>query len=400
MKRLCRDCGNLSEDLPGAGHSRCGTCRSPRTLSHPELERLSIAHVDCDAFYATIEKRDDPAIAGAPVIVGGRHRGVVTTACYIARRYGVRSAMPMFQALRLCPHAVVIPPNMDKYRFVAGQVRVIMQEATPRVEPVSIDEAFLDFGSIEDRSGPPAAALLARMVRRIEEEVGVTASIGLSCNKFLAKIASDLDKPRGFATIGEAEAREFLAPKPVSLIPGVGPAMQRRLDGDGIRTIGQLQRIPEPVLVARYGRFGRRLAGLAVGRDPHPVETISATKSISAETTLDRDLSGVPELRRELHALCARVAARLEGRGLAARTVVLKLKTTNFRTVTRSRKLESPTRQVGTLFQNASWLLDREAGSASYRLIGVGASEITDAGAADPPDLFSSIVGPRPSGEV
>ena len=195
---FCRDC--LADASPNSG--RCGACRSPRLLRHPELDRLSIAHVDCDAFYATIEKRDDPALAAEPVIVGGGKRGVVAAACYVARTFGVRSAMPMFEALRLCPHATVIRPNMEKYVGVGREVRRMMLDLTPQVEPLSIDEAFLDLTGTERLHGMNPAKALARFARDVESKVGITVSIGLSGNKFLAKIASDLDKPRGFAVLG------------------------------------------------------------------------------------------------------------------------------------------------------------------------------------------------------
>jgi DNA polymerase-4 len=284
---FCRDCFSPV----GPKTARCATCGSPRLIRHPELFRLGIAHLDCDAFYAAIEKRDDPSLADKPLIIGGGKRGVVSTACYIARTYGVRSAMPMFQALKACPEAVVLPPAMDKYAAVGRQVRALMLALTPLVEPLSIDEAFLDLSGTERLHGAPPAITLARLARRIETELGITVSIGLSFGKFLAKVASDLEKPRGLSVIGRAEAIAFLSDKPVSLIWGVGKAMQARLAEDGIRTVGALQRMDEKELVRRYGAIGLRLAQLSRAEDDRAVDPSGEMKSISAETTFDSDLA-------------------------------------------------------------------------------------------------------------
>ena len=268
MAGFCRDCLTPV----GAGATRCPACGGPRLLRHPELDKLTVAHLDCDAFYAAVEKRDDPSLADKPVIVGGGKRGVVSTACYVARIRGVHSAMPMFQALKVCPDAVVIRPNFEKYVAVSRQVRDLMVATTPLVEPLSIDEAFMELAGTERLHRAPASLALARLQKRIEDEIGITVSIGLSFNKFLAKVASDLNKPRGFSVIGEAEAVSFLADKPVGLIWGVGKAMQVRLAADGIRTIGALQRIDEAELARRYGSMGLRLARLSHARDSRPVE--------------------------------------------------------------------------------------------------------------------------------
>ncbi|MES1155775.1 MAG: DNA polymerase IV, partial [Pseudorhodoplanes sp.] len=272
------------------GDARCRRCGSPRLLRHPELETLDIAHVDCDAFYATIEKRDDPSLADKPLIVGGGKRGVVTTACYIARTFGVRSAMPMFEARRLCPHATVIPPDFSKYTAASRQVRRLMLDLTPLVEPVSIDEAFMDLSGTARLHGMSPARSLARFASEVERTIGITVSIGLSCNKFLAKIASDLDKPRGFALLGAAEAKDFLASKPVSLIFGVGKVAQQNLARDGFRTIADLQKADETDLMRRYGAEGVRLSRLAHGNDARDVVPDRDAKSISAETTFERDV--------------------------------------------------------------------------------------------------------------
>jgi DNA polymerase-4 len=392
MSALCRDCGHLAKRTSASG--RCGACGSPRVVAHPELADLAIAHIDCDAFYATVEKRDRPDLAERPVIVGGKTRGVVLACCYVARLYGVRSAMPMFKALAACPDAVVIRPDMAKYREVGRAVRVEMRRLTPLVEPLSIDEAFLDLSGTERLQGAAPAQLLSRLARRIEETLGVTASIGLSYNKFLAKIASDLDKPRGFAVIGRADAAAFLADKPVGMLWGVGAAMQRRLAADGIALIGQLRARDERELAQRYGRMGARLARLARGEDARAVEPVSRARSISAETTFARDETEAEALARELRPLCEQVSARLKTAGLAAGTATLKLKTSDFHIRTRSRRLADPTQLADTLFQVGRRLLVGEAdGTTRFRLIGIGADGLVDADAADLPTLFDEADG-------
>ena len=392
MSALCRDCGALAATASDAG--RCASCGSPRVVAHPELDTLSIAHIDCDAFYATVEKRDRPELAQQPVIVGGRQRGVVLACCYVARLYGVRSAMPMFKALAACPHAVVIRPDMAKYREVGRAVRAEMRRLTPLVEPLSIDEAFLDLTGTEPANAMLPAQALVALVRRIEANLGVTASIGLSYNKFLAKIASDLDKPRGFAVIGREDAPGFLADKPVGLLWGVGAAMQRRLAADGIALIGQLRALDDRELARRYGKMGARLARLSRGEDARHVEAVSRTKSISAETTFARDESDAEALARTLWPLCEEVSARLKASGLAAGTVTLKLKTSDFRIRTRARKLADPSQLADTLFRTARHLLAAEAdGTTRFRLIGVGADALLSAEAADLPTLFDQEEG-------
>ena len=392
MSALCRECGSLAAAPPESG--RCLSCGSPRLVEHAELDTLSIAHIDCDAFYATVEKRDRPELAEQPVIVGGGQRGVVLACCYVARLYGVRSAMPMFKALAACPHAVIIRPNMAKYREVGRAVRAEMRQVTPLVEPLSIDEAFLDLTGTEPVTGTSPAQALVALVRKIEATLGVTASIGLSYNKFLAKIASDLDKPRGFAVIGRGDAASFLADKPVGLLWGVGAAMQRRLAADGIALIGQLRVLDDREMARRYGKMGMRLAHLARGEDARQVEAISRAKSISAETTFAHDESDEEVLARTLWPLCEQVSARLKSAGLAAGTVTLKLKTSDFRIRTRSRKLADPTQLADMLFRTARRLLAGEAdGTTRFRLIGVGADALVSAETADLPTLFDQEDG-------
>jgi DNA polymerase-4 len=393
---FCRDCLTAAPQPAG----RCRHCGSPRLVRHPELAELAIAHLDCDAFYAAIEKRDDPSLADKPVIVGGGRRGVATTACYVARIRGVRSAMPMFQALKLCPDAVVIPPNMEKYAAVGREVRALMLELTPLVEPVSIDEAFLDLSGTERVHGAQPSITLARLSRRIENELGITVSIGLSFNKFLAKIASDLEKPRGFSVIGKDEALAFLAEKPVSLIWGVGKAMQARLAEDGIRTIGALQRLDEAELGRRYGAIGLRLARLGRADDRRAVEPRGEIKSVSAETTFDTDIADLQTLRAILRGLSERVSRRLKKTEIAGRVVTLKLKTADFRIRTRSRQLADPTQLADRVFATAEELLAREADGTEFRLLGVGISDFADPRLADPHDLVDPAAGRRAAAEA
>lgn len=392
MSTLCRDCSALANAPPS--DCRCARCRSPRLVTHAALGTLSIAHVDCDAFYAAVEKHARPELADRPVIVGGGARGVVLACCYVARLYGVRSAMPMFKALAACPDAVVIRPDMPKYRNVGRALRAEMRQLTPLIEPVSIDEAFLDLAGTEKLHGALPAQLLAALAQRVEATLGITLSIGLSDSKLLAKIASDLDKPRGFAVLSRAEAPVFFADKPVSLLWGVGAALQRRLAGDGITLIGQLAALGERELAARYGRIGMRLARLALGGGDGAVLAHTPARSISAETTLAQDQADAAALAQTLWPLCERVSGHLKEASLAAGSVTLKLKTGDFRLRTRSRRLADPTQLAETLCHTASALLTAEAdGVTAYRLIGVGASLLVDGGMADLPSLFDAELG-------
>ncbi len=386
MQTLCRDCGHR----PLAHAGACPACGSARVLGHAELHDLAIAHLDCDAFYAAIEKRDRPEIRDRPVIVGGRHRGVVAACCYIARGYGVRSAMPMFKALEACPDAVVIRPDMKKYAAVGREVRAMMLACTPLVEPLSIDEAFMDLSGTEALHRASAAATLALLARRVEEALAITVSVGLSYNKFLAKIASDLEKPRGFAVIGRKEARAFLADKPVGLLWGVGRAMQKRLSDDGITLIGELARLDEATLVARYGKIGTRLHQCARGEDDRPVDPARETKSVSSEITLDEDLTDAAALRPILWRLAETVARRMKKAELAGGGVTLKLKTADFRIITRARRLGAATQSADEMFRAAAPLLEREADGRAFRLIGIGAHDLSPAGETVQPDLFGT----------
>jgi DNA polymerase IV len=380
---FCRDC--LADAAPDSG--RCGACGSPRLLRHNELETLTVAHIDCDAFYATVEKRDDPSLAAEPVIVGGGKRGVVAAACYVARIYGVRSAMPMFEALRLCPHAKVIRPNMEKYSKAGREVRQMMLAQTPLVEPLSIDEAFLDLSGTARLHGMSPAKALARFAADVESKLCITVSIGLSCNKFLAKVASDLDKPRGFAVLGADEAPAFLAPKPIGFIFGVGAVSAARYAREGLHRVADLQRLTEVELMRRYGEEGRRLSRLARGIDERKVNAARETKSVSSETTFERDISDLRTLERILWSAAEEVSARLKDKHLSGATVTLKLKTADFKIRTRAQSLESPTQLAGRIFAAARVLLERETDGTRFRLLGVGVSAIASAVDADPADL-------------
>ncbi|CAN7150895.1 DNA polymerase IV [Rhizobium sp. LjRoot98] len=393
---FCRDC------LTGqpAGIRRCRACGSPRLLYHSELYQLTLAHIDCDAFYASVEKRDNPELADKPVIIGGGKRGVVSTACYIARIHGVRSAMPMFKALEACPQAVVIKPDMEKYVRVGRQVRTLMQELTPLVQPLSIDEAFLELQGTERLHHDPPARTLARFARRVEQEIGITVSVGLSYCKFLAKVASDLQKPRGFSVIGAAEALDFLKDRPVTLIWGVGKAFAATLERDGIRTIGQLQTMDETVLMKRYGTLGQRLYRLSRGQDERSVEINGEAKSVSSETTFNDDLCDYDDLVTHLRRLSEQVAHRLRKADIAGQTVVLKLKTADFKSRTRNRRLDSPTRLADRIFRTGMQLLDKETDGTKFRLIGIGVSDLSNPDLADPPDLVDTQATRRAAAEA
>ena len=371
---FCRDC---FEPCPGSS-TRCPHCKGPRLVRHNEVASLSVGHIDCDAFYASVEKRDAPELRDKPVIVGGRQRGVVSTACYIARIHGVRSAMPMFQALKLCPEAVVVKPDMRKYAEAGKQVRAIMLDFTPLVQPISIDEAFLDLSGTERLHRQPAAISLAKLERRIENEVGVTASVGLSHNKFLAKMASDLEKPRGFSIIGKAETLEFLASKPVGKIWGVGTVTQDKLAKAGITNIGQLQRMERNDLIARFGNFGNRLYYLSRGQDVRDVSTDEEEKSVSAETTFNDDISQFVALEPILWRLAQKVSWRAKASRVAGKTITLKLKTSNFQTRSRNISQNQPTNLAHHIFDAARGLLQVECKGEAFRLIGVGISRLVE----------------------
>jgi DNA polymerase IV len=383
-RAFCRDC---LADLEFSAR-RCGQCGSPRLVRHRALASLALAHIDCDAFYATVEKRDNPDIADKPVIIGGGKRGVVSAACYISRTFGVRSAMPMFKALALCPQAVVVRPDMAKYVRVGREVRQAMQALTPLVEPLSIDEAFVDLSGTQRVHGMIPAKVLARFARDVERDIGITVSVGLSVNKFLAKIASDLDKPRGFAALDQDEAREMLAERPVGFIYGVGPASQEKLVQRGYRLIADLQRADEHELMKQFGGEGQRLWRLARGMDDRRVVPDRGAKNISAETTFETDIRDFATLEKLLWKLSEKVSSRLKSSDLAGSTVTLKLKTADFRQRTRSQSIQSPTQLTAKIFAISREMLAREIDGTAFRLMGTGVSALKPGSAADDSDML------------
>lgn len=387
MPALCRDC--LTEIAPAP---RCPNCRSPRVLVHDELFSLTIAHMDCDAFYASVEKRDNPNLRDQAVIVGGGHRGVVSTCCYIARIKGVRSAMPMFQALKLCPEAVVVKPRMSVYVEVSRQIRDMMKEMTPAIEPLSLDEAFLDLTGTERLHHAPAALQLARLVKRMEVELGISGSIGLSHNKFLAKIASDIDKPRGFSVIGKAQTESFLKGKPVGLIWGVGKAFQTTLERDGIRTFTDLLRWERKDLGARYGTMGDRLWHLARGMDYRRVSSNAPMKSISNETTFYEDTGALSVLDGHIWRLSEKVADRAKKQGVTGRVVTLKVKQSDHKSLTRRTSLPDPTQFADRIYSISRILLEGVIDKGPFRLIGVGISNLEDIQTSD---NFGDLLDPE-----
>jgi len=355
--------------------------------------------MDCDAFYATIEKRDRPELRDKPLIIGGGKRGVVATACYLARMSGVHSAMPMFKALELCPQAVVLPPDIAKYARVGREVRHLMQELTPLVEPLSIDEAFLDLSGTQRLHKTPPALTLARLAQRVEQEIGISLSIGLSYCKFLAKMASDRNKPRGFSIIGRQEASGFLAALPVTALWGVGKALGTKLNANGLYKISQLQTIDETLLMKTYGSMGQQLYRLSRGIDTRKVDPEHAAKSISAERTFETDLRSGDTLIPVLRHLCETVAARLKAQDIAGHTVVLKLKSKNFQLKTRNRHLNNPTQTAERIFRASLELLEKELDGTAYRLLGIGVQQLTQPDNADPADLVDLQMSKRTAAE-
>jgi len=387
MPWLCRDCFETGPSQDGDKTS-CPDCGSTRVIVHDELNTLCIAHIDCDAFYASVEKRDNPELKNKPVLVGGKSgRGVVMAASYEARQFGCRSAMPMFNARKFCPQAIIVQPNMMKYSAAGRAVRALMQDTTPLVEPISIDEAFLDLSGTEKLHGGAPAHTLACLAKRIEEEVGLTVTVGLSHNKFLAKIASGLNKPRGFSIVGRNETLAFLDKLSVSKLWGVGKALQKKLHADGFSEIGNLRNCPEEFLVERYGSIATRLYQFAYGNDKRRVNPNGQRKSISSETTFSKDIRSPEELIKRLWSLSEKVATRTKAASLSGRVITVKLKTAKFQIRTRRRTLPDPTQLAEVIWRTGIGLVLKEAQGTSFRLIGISISDFLPATFADPLDL-------------
>lgn len=376
MPSLCRDCDADVEE-PSDVCSRCG---SYRVISHPDLDTLSIAHIDCDAFFAAIEKRDNPELKDKPVLVGGGKRGVVATCCYIARLHGVHSAMPMFKALKACPEAVVVPPRREAYSAASKQIREKFQALTPKVQMLSVDEGFLDLSGTARINDAVPARSLSRLAREVETDIGITISIGLSENKFLAKTASELDKPRGFALLAKHEAVAMLADKHVGFLHGVGKQLAKKLERDGYRVVGDLQTAEARDLIRLYGETGLWLHQRSQGIDNRPVRTDTIRKSVSAERTFNEDISDYKLLEDRLWQVCEETAIRAKKSNVEGSTITLKLKSKDFRNLTRSITISTPTNLANVLFRHAKPLLKRETElGRAYRLIGIGISHLEDA---------------------
>ena len=392
---MCRHCqadGRTGGELTGLDGSsgRCPSCARPGLTHHRELFALTIAHIDCDAFYAAVEKRDNPALAGKPVIIGGGKRGVVATACYVARTRGVRSAMPMFKALEACPEAVVIKPNMAKYSAVGKQVREAMEALTPLVQPLSIDEAFLDLGGTQAVHRRPPALVLRDFQQEVEQRLGISVSVGLAYKKLMAKIASDLQKPRGFSVLGQHDGPAFLAEQPVSILWGVGKVTVASMNRRGIYKVGDLLPLSEEALFRHYGAWGKRLYAYARGLDSRAVIEEAKSKSVSNETTFNEDLSRQDDLEGKLWPLCEKLSYRLKDQGLAAKTLTLKLKDSRFRSISRSHTLSDATASAERIYSEACSLLKPEVGPGkAYRLIGIGSAGFVPIEQGDPLDLIS-----------
>ena len=382
---VCRECFktfNIKKEF-------CDKCYSVNIISNDEIEDLNIAHVDCDAFYASIEKRDNPNYKNNPLIIGGGKRGVVATACYIARTKGVKSAMPMFKALKLCPEAIIIRPNMQKYKIASYKINKLMKEMTPLVEPLSLDEAFLDLSGTSRLHKKIPAVLLAELSRKIIKEVGISVSIGLSYNKFLAKICSDIDKPRGFSIINKKEAPNYLQNKPVELLWGVGKTLKNKLNNDGIKTIGQIKEMKLNEVITKYGAIGSHIYKLSNAEDDREIKPFRKVKSISHETTFEKDTNDEVFLKKTLWDLCEKVSNRSKNKGLGGNTINLKIKTKNFKLISRSITIDEPTQIAEIIFQAAKLLLLREINTNKFRLLGVGLSNLKEAEICDLYDLIN-----------
>jgi DNA polymerase-4 len=349
-----------------------------------------ILHIDMDAFYASVEQLDCPWLKGRCVIVGGSsRRGVVSAASYEARKFGVRSAMPIFQARQLCPQGVFVRPRMDRYQQVSREVMDILRGFSPLVEPVSIDEAFVDLAGTEGLYGPPA--VLARTLKtEIRARLHLTCSIGVAPNRFLAKIASDFNKPDGLTVIAPNQVQGFIERLPINQVPGVGPKTLAKVAALGIRFLGDIRKFSEPSLRARFGSYGARLYELAGGIDPTPVMPDSPAKSVSSECTLEEDTADRAALTRCLLQQAEEVAAGLRQERVNARTVVLKIRHADFRLFTRRRTFAPPTQSSKELYQQAIRLLAEYRLTQRVRLVGLGATGFVPAEAPRQQELFAS----------
>jgi DNA polymerase-4 len=379
---LCRGCGTAGHVGGAAPPAECPACGAANIRVHDDLFALTIAHIDCDAFYASIEKRDDPTLVDKPVIVGGGPRGVVAAACYVARRYGVRSAMPTGLALRKCPDAVVIRPRMAHYAAIGKAIREKMLALTPLVQPLSIDEAFLDLAGTQRLHRASPAEMLHRLQHDIKTDLGITVSVGLAANKSLAKLASDADKPDGFFVIGASEAAGWLAPQPVSVLFGLGRAAVARLNAIGVKTCADLVQGNDAAIEKVLGGQTQRIVALARGVDPRPVTVERAPRSLSSETTFATDMSSFAALEAVLEDLCREVSTRLKEKGVSGKTVTLKLKSSTHRIITRSRTVSNPLDKAYSLFDVGRDLLRPETEKGiKYRLLGIGVGNFSAADA-------------------
>ena len=377
---VCRNCQlaghyGFHEEQDGLAVPNCPSCASPRVVLHAELFSLTMAHIDCDAFYCSVEKRDNPNLQDKPVIVGGGERGVVAAACYVARKYGIRSAMPTWQARKACADLVIIKPRMEHYQQIGKQIKQMMLSLTPLVQPLSIDEAFLDLSGTEKVHRKTPAEALVAFQAMVKAEIGVSVSVGLAPNKSMAKIASDQDKPDGFYVIGQAESKSWLNDKPVKILFGLGQVASKKLNAAGLQTCGDIAACSPAKLESLIGRDARRIKQLACGIDPRHVEVSRDAKSISSETTFARNVDSLPDLLSIADGLLQTVSWRLKASELKATHVHIKLKRPNHRILSRSARLDKPTQMAHRLFEVASSLIEKEAAPKKFwRLLGIGVS--------------------------
>ena len=354
-----------------------------------------ILHIDMDAFYASVEQLDQPWLKGKCVIVGGTSgRGVVAAASYEARRCGVHSAMPVFEARRKCPQGVFVRPRMKRYQEVSATVMGILREFSPQVEPVSIDEAFVDLSGTERLHGAPPDAARA-IQHRIRQAVQLGCSIGVAPNRFLAKIASDMDKPNGLTVIDPDQVTEFVDRLPIAKVPGVGPKSLEKLTEIGVRFLGDIRRFSASMLARIFGSYGARLLELAQGIDPTPVSPDTPAKSISSECTLEQDTCDVGLLTRCLLDQAEEVAAGLRREGVKARTVVLKIKHTDFTLATRRTTVAPPVQSSRELYRHAVRLLEAYRPNQPVRLVGLGATGFVPANAPRQLEVFATVKAAR-----